>query len=554
LRPGVLKWTIQKGVNRKDHKSVWWMRVTYYPIGTDEGRYMTDILLTAPRTIMSPYHGKMVFGFASSASRTAVPEPIFQRLFFPKGKCKGGLPREAHIGLRRIESKLLEDGFDVKVVDPDHLSDHIPFAKVLGVHAHDPLGLGPNSITWRSILKGDESYSAKYFRKLMLRPEIRKAKRGGCKIIAGGTGVWQFEVMPEYTNEYGIDCFIEGEAERLISQVCERALDGDDMPKRVCCTPETLPQIGDIPNIRHPTTCGIVEVGRGCPRGCHFCSVTHKKVRWFPLDMIERDFAINKKHGIRNGILMAEDVLLYGSRNVIPDREKVLKLNRLARKYYGEVGWSHITFAAVNADPQLVGDCSEILLTDQDYIAVEMGIETGSTGLVERLMPAKAKPFGPQNWPQIVVDGMGILADNKVIPYNSLILGLPGEREEDVIRTIDLVEELKQFRCLLLPLFFIPLGKLKEEKSFNIDNISDRYEELLIKCFNHDIYHIRHLLGQFLKDRGYSFMVKPLYSKVARMMERKARKSGLLIPGYMPDEIEDVFPGNIRSKIGWTKG
>ena len=84
---------------------------------------MAEIVLTADRTIMSDFHGKMVFGFASCAPENPIPGPILQWLFFPKGKNRNGIVEEAPLGLRRIEAKLLNAGFDAKIVDPDHLKE-----------------------------------------------------------------------------------------------------------------------------------------------------------------------------------------------------------------------------------------------------------------------------------------------------------------------------------------------------------------------------------------------------------------------------------------------
>jgi hypothetical protein len=106
------------------------------------------ILLTADRTLMSNYHHNEFAGFGSTAPPAIVPEWFFKSLFFPPIKMNDGIPIEAPYGLRKIEAQLMNEGFDVLTVDPDHLNRYLHKAKVLGVHVMDPFGLGPSSSTF----------------------------------------------------------------------------------------------------------------------------------------------------------------------------------------------------------------------------------------------------------------------------------------------------------------------------------------------------------------------------------------------------------------------
>lgn len=80
-------------------------------------------------------------------------------------------------------------------------------------------------------------------------------------------------------------------------------------------------------------------------------------------------------------------------------------------------------------------------------------------------MPAKTHPFKPEDWLEIVQTGMGLMHDNNIISAYTLIVGFPGKTENDLIKTIELVDALKGVRSLIVPLFFVPLGKLKNENS-----------------------------------------------------------------------------------------
>jgi radical SAM superfamily enzyme YgiQ (UPF0313 family) len=98
--------------------------------------------------------------------------------------------------------------------------------------------------------------------------------------------------------------------------------------------------------------------------------------------------------------------------------------------------------------------------TKQDWWGVEIGIETGSVEIAKKIMPAKAHPFKAEEWPDVVRNGMGIMHDNMLVPACTLIVGLPEEKPDDVLKTMELLDDLKDCRSLIVPLFFVPLGRL----------------------------------------------------------------------------------------------
>jgi radical SAM superfamily enzyme YgiQ (UPF0313 family) len=103
--------------------------------------------------------------------------------------------------------------------------------------------------------------------------------------------------------------------------------------------------------------------------------------------------------------------------------------------------------AAVAADPKLVEEVSEILVDgNQEWWGAEVGIETGSPELIRKVMPAKASPFRAGEWPEVVKTAAGVMADNNLVPACTLMVGLPQETEEDILKTIELVEDLKDLK------------------------------------------------------------------------------------------------------------
>jgi len=285
------------------------------------------ILLTADRTLMSEYHHNIFVGFGTCAPPNVIPDWLYKRLFFPPIKTKDGIPVAAPYGLRKIEAQLLNEGFDVLTVDPDHLGKHINDAKVLGIHVMDPFGIGPASSTLATILR-KEPFLAQYSRVLMEKPEIQEAKNRGLKIVLGGPGVWEFKYRPEFVKEHGIDCIIAGEAEKVVGKIFRAALDDDDCPQYYEVPVKETPSLEEIPEIVAPSIDNLIEIGRGCCRGCKFCSVTLRPLRWYPYENILREIDVTMRN---KGCVCfhAEDVMLYGSKNTIPNDEKLIKLHEL---------------------------------------------------------------------------------------------------------------------------------------------------------------------------------------------------------------------------------
>ena len=472
---------------------------------------------------MSNYHRNEFIGFGATAPPNVVPEWFYQALFFPPIKTHNGTPVEAPYGLRKIEAQLLNEGFNVLTVDPDHLNRYLPDAKVLGIHVMDPFGLGPASTTFVRILNTGESYLAKYFREMLEKPEIRVAKKQGLKIIIGGPGAWQFKYRPKFVNTHGIDCVIEGEAEKVVGKLFRKALNGEDLPRFYEVSVNEIPSLEEIPEIKNPSINGLVEIGRGCCRGCKFCSVTLRPLRWYPPEKIEKEIKVNTNSGINYTVLHAEDVLLYGSKNVIPDGDKVLRLHEMCTKHVSNISWSHLSFATVAASPKLFRRVAEIILSQQDWWGTEMGIETGSPRLVRKLMPAKAYPFKPEEWPEVVKKAADLMSENNLIPACTLIVGLPQEISDDVIKTIELVEELRDFKSLIVPLFFIPLGQLRNEDWFTSEQMTDLHKELLAKCLRHDMRWVKTLMRSYFRSKVYKLFLSFLYRLFLWLIERKAK-------------------------------
>jgi len=482
-----------------------------------------EVLLTADRTLMSNYHNNEFLGFGTCAPPNFIPDFLYSFLFFPPIKTSHGLPAAAPYGLRKIEAQLLKEGFDVVTVSPERLGKYINGARIVCIHTMDPFGFGPASTTLASVFK-KEPFLSKHFHELITNPIIREAKKNGLKVIVGGPGAWQFRYRPQFIEEKAIDCVVEGEAENVIGKIIRAALDGEKLPTHYEVTAKNAPKLEEIPDIVQPSINGLIEIGRGCCRGCEFCNVTLRPLRWYPLDKIIRELAVNVEVGNNRGCcLHAEDVMLYGSQNAVPNDEKLLRLHELIMGKIRSISWSHCSLAAVASKPALFSRISEIIRQKQAWWGAEIGIETGSAKLAKKIMPSKALPFKVEEWPQVVRQGLGIMHDNMLVPAGTLIVGLPEETEDDIVKTMELMDDVKDCRSLIVPLFFVPLGRLKNRDWFRDTEMNELHKQLMFQCAEHSLRWVDDLIDMSFMNKGYRLALKEFYKVFAGIAKRQIR-------------------------------
>ncbi|MDI6708779.1 MAG: radical SAM protein [Candidatus Thermoplasmatota archaeon] len=481
------------------------------------------IVLTADRTLMSEYNNDQFIGFAA-CSPSFLPTPIYKSLFCPSVPCFNGIPAFAHCGLRKIEASLLENGFSEKEVvvgHPEHLNKVInKDTMAIGITTNDPLGLGPASSTFSSLCN-NETYTAIYFRKLVTNKLIR---RYDSKVIVGGPGAWQLE-DERIRAKLGIDCIVIDEGELVAPWLFRKAVNNEHLPPIV--HGDVVP-VEKIPTIRNPTVNGLVEIARGCGRGCKFCNPTMLKVRYLPIEKILEEVKINvKAHKKRGTILHAEDVLRYKAKGVVPNEEEVLRLFSEVKKITSDIGISHFSLAAVVAKPNLIEELSNLLGIGSSalpWYSGQTGIETGSPNLANEHLAGKAKPFDVKEWPNIVEQAFQILKDNNWVPCATLVMGLPKETEEDVIKTRELVQDLRGYKSLVVPLFFVPIGNLVGERFFTAKDMTSEHWKLFAACWRHNFYWLSALIEEHFKMRRINTIKLKVVQMVRRYAERKLER------------------------------
>jgi len=507
------------------------------------------VVLTADRTLMSEYGGGIFLGFSACVPRGLIPDWLYFSFLCPSVETNSdGSVKYAPYGTRKIEAALLNNGFkkeDVIVAHPEHLEKVIgPKTRVVGITENDPLGIGPATSTFTQLF-GGEAYMAMKFRELLSHPYIRRYRP---KIIVGGPGAWQLE-DEEIRRKLGIDCVVIGEGEKVAPALFEKALNDEPLPSIVYG--ESV-EVDEIPVIKNPTIDGIVEIARGCGRGCAFCIPTLRRYRCLPIKHILKEVEVNVKAG-RMPLLHAEDVLRYKAKGFEPNRDEVIKLFKSVMEFPGvnSIGVSHFSLSSIVSAPDLLEEISIItgIGKDRGWSGVQTGIETGSPRLIRKLMSGKCKPFSPEAWPQVVIEAFEIMSENSWVPCATVILGLPGETERDIELTIDLVEELRSFKSLIVPLLLISGGGLKNKaESFMLDQMTPTHSDLFLKCWEHNIDWGEKLLQEYFapKNWGKAAGIKLLFSFGFRQVRRLIQRCRSEYANDLVSMIQDVREGRIQ--------
>jgi radical SAM superfamily enzyme YgiQ (UPF0313 family) len=503
-----------------------------------------DIAITTDRSMMTNHHRREFLGFLATGPAMYVPEEVWMYLCCPKPEIdEFGRPVEAPYGLRKIEAALQDAGFEAHIIDPDYLGKYVDKVKILMIGHHDFFAFGPPSSEWW-LITGKEPVNRKSFFKLMESESIKKMRQRGVKVVVGGPAAWQWLWEPELVEKWGIDVIVEGEADEVIIDVARKILNGEEVPRYISVGAYESPPIDRIPLIKGASVNGLVEIMRGCPRGCKFCSVTLRPLRHIPIDRILKEIEVNKGFGINGAILHSEDILLYGARGIEVNEEALIRLHDTVTKSVKSVAWAHASLAAIvysQRKYKLITKITDMIYSrlDQNYLGVEVGIETGSPRLAKIIMPAKSAPFKAEEWPDIVEEAFAIMHDHRIIPAATFILGFPGEEPDDVIKTIELLDRLKNYRSLIVPMLFVPMGILKSEEGGVVGmKIMQEHAEAMRKAFWHTVTWAEDIVYNFymkgLRYEPLKFIIKIFLWYAKKKMSELEKK---LLPKFSGKEL-----------------
>src|ERR671932_1601561 len=554
------------------------------------------IVLTADRTLMSIYRGISLASFFGCApaldlnrkkasllyrvlGNQVTPRPLFDFICNPIDHTNG-IAKYAPYGLRKVEAALLRDGYsrdEVVVAHPDYIEQFIgPETQAVGTYEMDPLGMGPVTMTF-TYGRRQMSYDEFYCRDLHLRINAAKVRNNSnAKVIAGASGTWQYNYDPAKIEEYGLYGIVEGDLggigpeidgagrmffDSVINGEMETANPFKKTKFKVDIKEFTrndrtyhgrfihywdAPSVEEIPNIVNPSIHGMSEVMRGCGRGCKFCDVTLRPLRYYPVEKVQKEIEINMKYGgAKNAWIHSDDIFVYvmnprTTKNMQPNREALEELFKgIMATGIEHTNPTHGTLAGAIADERLIPNVSKIIRADpNNHIGIQCGFETGSIRLIGKYADRKLAPYKPEEWHWVVKTAIKTLNENYWVPAFTLIMGLDNnETQEDSWETIQLIHEIEMeqpdSKFTTTPLTFVPIGLLEKSDFFDIGNTMDPGKlGVMYKTWQHNFkYGIQKFMGKVgrnnpVKDWFFTQLASTLGGVPLSAMERFARRKG----------------------------
>ncbi|RLF87961.1 radical SAM protein, partial [Thermococci archaeon] len=184
-----------------------------------------------------------------------------------------------------------------------------------------------------------------------------------------------------------------------------------------------------------------------------------------------------------------------------------------------------------------------------------VGFETASPTLIGMYMANKMKPFSPEEWPWVLLNGTYVFNKNYWFPAYTTILGLPGDNDDAEIMTAQLIitmeKELEEklgnrAHFTVTPLAFVPMGVLKGEEFYRVDDMITYGQFLhLYYAWKHMAREVLKGLPKVMRDNLFLIPFYPLAIAGVKVVIRKIEKWGRE-RGF---EVKKLDPLDIRIEV-----
>ena len=216
-------------------------------------------------------------------------------------------------------------------------------------------------------------------------------------------------------------------------------------------------RLGGIPG--HFIKTGFMMANRGCPYKCKFCAETVRNVyRERSIDNIIKEIKWQIKEYNIKGLVLLDDLFYFKEERVAQFCEVLLreniKLKLLAQTRVDQVG---------NKETLR-------LMKKAGFIQLALGVESGSPRVLESI--------GKGVKVRQIKEAIQKINDAGIESYSYLVVGFPGENEEDLKKTEELLKEVNS--TFVAVMYYMPMPGTKfyeKEDDKMLDSISFSHTE-----------------------------------------------------------------------------
>jgi B12-binding domain/radical SAM domain protein len=270
-------------------------------------------------------------------------------------------------------------------------------------------------------------------------------------------------------------CIIESKDPHYVKGIVSET--SDEVP-----TPDSLDKV-DL-NIFPPfaldlNIVGPIEVTRGCPFRCKFCAtpfLTGGKVRHRSVESVVHWLkrAVDER-GFKRTWLLSPNALCYGGRG---RKTEMQKLQKLLEATNSIDGLKEVFFGAFPSEVRPEFVTRNALEMMKEYVAnktVQIGLQSGS----DRILSISNRHHTVADG----LDAMNTALEVGFIPHVDMIFGLPGEREDDIRKSLDICQHILDLDAKVHAHVFMPLP-------------GSEFENMPAGVLNQET---RHLLGEMAR-------------------------------------------------------
>ena len=266
-----------------------------------------------------------------------------------------------------------------------------------------------------------------------------------------------------------------------------------------------------------------IFTARGCPYGCTFCANRRKKVRFRPLDSVIEELRFLKETYDIDGFYIHDDTFTIKNDRVIEFCEKLMDLKH------------HFVWGMEGRVNQFSDNVFRAL-KKSGCIQIDFGVESGSQESLNRMKKGIKINDTEKVFRRCRAE--------KLRTYANILINTPEETEEDVRKTVDLMENIKATTygiCVTTPYpgteiydRYVQPPLTVEEYSLYSDSktyISIVDPRFRMAAHNLNIEELSAKLGRrFMLQRGWQiFSLHPSYLKVLLKSRRKAEYLSVFI-------------------------